>query len=103
MIFLFTHSFIGLTVVNKKEVPSVTVDATSEQERIEAAYEQSARSYEEQRRRQHVLDWLDYHRRQRRSLEVTLGGFIDHHEREEDRYHRMLNGMPTNQEGEKHG
>ena len=63
-----------------------------EQERIEELFEEGSRAYEEQRRRQLVLEWAAYHERQRRSLEATLGDLIDRHEREEDRYQRMLEG-----------
>ncbi len=57
----------------------------AEQER-EALYEASRAVYEEQRRQQLVADWAAHHAR----LQLTFDSLAAHHEREQERYRRML-------------
>ena len=74
-------------------------DRGKDQERVEELYEESSRAYEERRRRQHILDWISYHRRQIQVHESTLGSLVDDRLKEIVRHQRALNGISTT-EGE---
>jgi hypothetical protein len=72
----------------------VTIGAReTEQARVEEIFAQSARVQDFRRRQQLASEWVDYHGRQRRSLESTLGDLVTRHQREEDRYRALLEGL----------
>jgi hypothetical protein len=73
----------------------------ADEEHVEELWAESVRRYHEERHRENALAWADYHERQRRALEATLGVLIDQHLSEQDRYRRMLDDIPTT-EGEEH-
>jgi hypothetical protein len=92
----FERGLTNASKASEKEVRSVT---TSEQERVESVFEESSLSFEEKRRQRHALDWIDYHERQVRALEATLGCLVHEHQREQARHRQMLSGIATT-EGE---
>ncbi len=57
----------------------------AEQER-EALYEASRRVYARQRHQQLAQEWIAHHE----NLSITFDGLRAHHEREQERYRRML-------------
>jgi hypothetical protein len=63
-----------------------TTPSKAEQARLEEMWRESQRAYGEALRRQNCVEWISYHDRLSR-------GFRDHserHERERDRYQRVL-------------
>jgi hypothetical protein len=73
------------------------LDREKKQVHVEELFAESSRAYEEQRRRQRALDWLDYHQRKQVALENTLGALIDRYLNEQARYRARLN-TPTKAE-----
>jgi hypothetical protein len=76
-----------------------TREEKREQREVERLFAESARVEDVRRYLQNARGWADFHERQGRSLESTLGNLVTYHSREENRYRQLLNGISTT-EGE---
>ena len=71
-------------------------DRRAEQRLIEEAWEASRRAYGEARRRENCVEWMNHHER-------LAGAFREgaaRHEREQERYHQILQDICAIKRGE---
>jgi hypothetical protein len=65
-----------------------------EANRVEEAWKESTRRFNQNRHREYAQGWLDHHDRQIATHEATFGRLLSYHRGERDRYARML-GIPA--------
>jgi hypothetical protein len=65
---------------------TMQADRRAEQRRVEELWELSERAYGETRRREVCAEWIHYHEH----LAEVFRSHADHHDREQERYQRIL-------------